>query len=766
MTARQSAGPPANWVRRGRSLAGAADWLVPAGWLYFILIGGTAPGEAEPLLRLANAVLAIVVILAWVRIARGPADTLDRLVVLGLLLFLVAAVTARSPRPAFDAALGAAAYAGVFALSRSALRPGLIRNRMALWLGTAGVVLAMTYAVLWILVWSHLWLAGQPMRTLLTMALPAGPYGSKHNVALLSALLVPFLWMTPASRVTRPMRVIGATVLVVLLAMSASRGLWLALVAASVVAAVTQGVAHRSRRGPGLPSGRWGLLVGMGVGVVIVVAILFPELPRAVAERVSNVFTVGARLRLWEASLAEWRSAPLTGVGPGGWPIWLPETGYFDFTTFSPSHPDSMPLQLLAETGLLGCTAVLLMLIGLTRSLRRPPPLPAIWAVVFLASACWTANPTDLPYAAALGTAWLAMALPRSTLAPTHATPRRRETWIRATHALAFGIIALFIGMTSFAGLLHEQARGLAEAGDLAAAERAMQMVVRLDPGLALYHRELASLRVAEDDLGGAEAELRAAARLNPADDITMTGLAVVLSLEDRGTEAAAAATRAVSLRRAAPLDHLVLSAVADRAGDLATASSALADSLATAPWLAGDPGWAMLRGQADLGVILQLAATRSISMSFSLGTGNAVWLAAMSGRADLLPDALAGVLQHRQTFVALSEVFVCDLPRARTAIRAASQDDAGAWQYGLVLAMIDAAGSPTSGSVAPAEPPASAFDARADDQWVYDRVPIRLPGIGPRLPSDSAGLAGWRTNPQATAQVGAPSTYLARCRG
>lgn len=763
-----------------RSVAGLAarapirpvDFVLPAAWVYFALIGGTAPAEVHPLLRLVNGAIGIGLLVAWTRAAPRTADSLDRFVLLGLLLFLCAAVLARSQRAALDAAFAATAYVALLHLSRTALSEGGTRLRIARWLGASGAVLAITYCLLWLLVWSR-WLGtGQPATALLNLLLPAGPYGFKHNVALVCGLLIPFLWIVPADLPVRFQRAVGGVALVGILVMAGSRGLWLAALAASVAAIAVRRMSLPPGTRQRLP---WRLALGVGLIGVLVVAFLVPGLSHAIADRIGNLLSLRARWDLWAASLREWTSAIVTGVGPGGWPVWLPQTGYFDLTTFSPRHPDSMPFQLLAEAGLLGVGAVAVAVAGVVRAIRQIPATPSVWALGFLLAASVTANPTDLPFGVVLGIAWLAIAVPRASAV---ASPRRIPSrWLWRTELALIGIVAVVVSLTSWAGILHEQARAAADSQDSGAARQALEMAVRLDPGLGLYHRELGALRLAADDLSGAVAQLQEARELDPADDITLAGLAVAWSIEGQSASAEVAAAEAVALRRSAPINHLIQAWVAIRAADPTTAASALAGSLVAAPWLTGDPTWRDLAG-ARIGGIIDAAAASSLSDPWGLASGNAGWLLGMSDRPQFVDRALTGTTQGRGSLAAVVAMFACDLHGADAAAAAAAAPEAASPGYWVIRAMLDHANGRSSAtalevlslldatSTVTGDVPSSssAFTPRADDQWVYRRVPIELPPIGPALPSDEFGASRWVADPRATAVNGAPRSRLAGC--
>ena len=139
-----------------------ASWLLPAGLVYFTLVGGTAPGELVPVLRLINSAVGLGLILLWLRSAPRQADALDLFALGGLLLFLVSGVSARAPHAAFEAAVTSTSYLALLFLARRALADPATRTRTAVWLGLTGVVLAAVYTALWLAVWAR-WLgAGQP----------------------------------------------------------------------------------------------------------------------------------------------------------------------------------------------------------------------------------------------------------------------------------------------------------------------------------------------------------------------------------------------------------------------------------------------------------------------------------------------------------------------------------------------------------------------------------------------------------------------------
>jgi len=178
------------------------------------------------------------------------------------------------------------------------------------------------------------------------------------------------------------------------LVMSVSRGAWLAFAAAVVMVWSLQG--------------RRAFVVLLAL--VLVVAIVLPLglmdlLPSFIADRLGSIaesvvvfdartvlvtdenFATVQRMAFWQTALAMWEDHPWVGVGPGNYPVAYAK--YYVHPTFSEplaGHPHNFYLQLLAEVGIIGLTAYLLLwawaFVVALRALRRLPSDAHFWRAV------------------------------------------------------------------------------------------------------------------------------------------------------------------------------------------------------------------------------------------------------------------------------------------------------------------------------------------------------------------------------------------------
>jgi O-antigen ligase len=150
-------------------------------------------------------------------------------------------------------------------------------------------------------------------------------------------------------------------------------GIVAAIVAGVVVLVVTR------------PSRRVGLGFAAGAVVVAVILVAVGLLVGVEARffsvaEVSQPDHLGTRAILWTAALDLWRSSPLVGVGAGNFEFDLGLVGHPEVHT----HANSLYLQALSETGLVGFAATLYLLWAVlstfARSFSRRPLLIGVFA--------------------------------------------------------------------------------------------------------------------------------------------------------------------------------------------------------------------------------------------------------------------------------------------------------------------------------------------------------------------------------------------------
>jgi hypothetical protein len=241
----------------------------------------------------------------------------------------------------------------------------------------------------------------------------------------------------------------------------------------------------------------------------------------------------GQRYDLWRVALDEWRGAPLTGVGEGNYP--------FDYyverrTDRNLTDPHSLPMRVLAETGLVGAALLAAFLVALLVALARG----------------WRATPQEIRRpAAALAAAgagvnghntvdrlWLvtgltglgivAFALAASMVAraaaeidgqPTVLSSGRGPAWVLASAGLALASVSVATMFLSDVHLRRARAdAGLRPSSVLSEA----RAVARLNP----WNVEARWLKAgAQERLGqmdAARAELRQALRMEPRNFATL----------------------------------------------------------------------------------------------------------------------------------------------------------------------------------------------------------------------------------------------------
>ncbi|MFJ8645621.1 O-antigen ligase family protein [Streptomyces sp. NPDC093546] len=367
---------------------------VPAAWaplvplLAVVVLLAVPPGEdggggsGTP----ADLASAVLVAFCLVRVVRARARPLDRVaaVVLGLPAVGVcaAAVTAHDPVGALP---GVVRYLQVFVLVPAAVVL-LVRDRRDFArVGWALVGLAVVEGAVGVVQYATGTGAsyqGEDVRAVGTFG-PTDVMGMATVVAygLVAALGIA---LGAPDRRARAAAGVCCGLLLVPLAVSFSRGAWIATVVACGLQLALSGVRRAVRTGLAAAALGVVLVAGCGVG------------SRMLEERVTSISRVAAapdqsvtdRYALWAAAGSMWRGEPVTGVGLKGFPQY--RDGHASLALSSGSDtagaghaftrqpllsPHNMYLLVLAEQGLLGVlTLVGSWLALLVCALRRSPP--------------------------------------------------------------------------------------------------------------------------------------------------------------------------------------------------------------------------------------------------------------------------------------------------------------------------------------------------------------------------------------------------------
>lgn len=744
---------------------------------YFVILGDAGQRDPDPpFIRILNAVAAGALILIYLLTAPTRADRVDRGVLLGLLLFAAAAVLAQFPRQALDALLTALLYAAAFFVARTLLAVDAGREAFLRCLMALSVAVTFLTAERWLLPALEWWsLTDWSVIPPLDLNLPATPWGHRHDLTLLIVMLYPSWWI---GRIT-PLRAAMATVVgiftLLIVLVDGSRNLWLAIAAASAALFIPFAIRHwpRDRRRQVAAS------VALLVGFVVVAA---SGVVGTVLERILATGSIVARGAMWGPLLDAWSAQPVAGYGPGSFPWVLQLTDYFDTTSWAPRHPDSVIFQLLPEAGLLGVAAVLAVAATLLPAILRGRSEAARWVLIAFALAGLAANPTDFGFLVALAIGWAAFAVPREVEAPVRASGGRR--FVTAATLACFAVIAVAWTSTAVADLVYLSARSSIQSGRVNEALPPLELARRLDPGMALYARQLGTSQLLTDDAHSAVESLDAAVRVNPSDDLAWRTLSLAHAAAGDSAAAWAALERAVEIQRS-DATNLLLTAkwqLEDGRDDEVLAT--LGEVLQAWPETVAAPGWNGLLppGVSTLDVIEVATDRWSQRQPAPQVPGlQETLLTAMAGRSDAA-ERLAREWLGPSLGPAYVAVMACERDASALLDAAPSQMRRSSLYWALVVRqsrldgtvdrraerlleiMMSAQLSSLSTDEVLNPVNENGLGGFSADIWGYRREPITWPDDG-QLPDPSAGAARWLLEPREAVRSAGLDTVLPRCR-
>ncbi|MGE5290668.1 MAG: O-antigen ligase family protein [Micromonosporaceae bacterium] len=579
------------------SLALFGGYLVLADWRY----------------RLAGDVIAAAVLLVWLVLAARdttflPSTRLMPAVVACLLAFCISTLASANVRLSAEMLGYAVLLVLLYMLLVRLMTDAFWRPRFGTLIVVLTLVIGSVYMGVTLLSWVQWWdLVGRITMPPLRPAYGGLAYGSPNVVAALlltlgataSAVLG---WSTRLRRISAGVLValVGSAV-----AVTGSRGAWLGAVVGIVTLASAWVMVASNRRRLTAAVSRVPPRLRLGIALLLsfaAVVVFF-----ALRSRLS-LADYGLRQTFFEVSLGMFQSSPITGIGPGMWPVkralFTSQTG----VDFWNPHAQSVYLQTIAEFGAVGVVAAFIVvscLVWVVRDgIRSPSPerRRVGYATLFVLAAMATQQTVD--FLANVPALLVALALPVAWLDATASEPpwarivgRWRLPARPVALAMASAVLVVAAGLIRIESVAATASRGIAlgESGDWASALPALELAARADPDVPIYWFRLG--------LAAANTGQHALAREAFARSTEMDGLAVAwmdLAAEDLAAgDSASARSHVIQGERLGWQDAAAMVAAADvrhRLGDREMAVRDAGYAIQDAPSLASDAaGWAMI---------------------------------------------------------------------------------------------------------------------------------------------------------------------------
>ncbi|MGH2484131.1 MAG: O-antigen ligase family protein [Candidatus Limnocylindria bacterium] len=742
---------------------------------YVVILGEAGQRDPQPIIRILNAAAAGTLILIYLVTVPNRADRVDRGVLLGLLLFAAAAVLAQFPRQAFDAVLAALLFTAALFVARTLVAVEAGRVAFVRCLIALSALLTFLTAAGWLTPALEWWsLTGWSVIPPLDLNLPAMPWGHRHDLTLLIVMLYPSWWVGRIGPLRAAMATVVGILTLLIVLVDGSRNLWLGMAVASAALFVPFAVRHwpRDRRR------QTGVGLALAAGAA---AIALSGIAGSVLQRLLTAESIEARLAMWGSLTDAWLSKPVAGYGPGSFPWLLQLTNYFDTNSFAPRHPDSVIFQLLPEAGLLGAAALLVVVVTLLPAIIRGRSMAASWVLIIFALAGLGANPTDFGFLVAVAIGWVAFAIPRVAVGQV-AEPAGRRL-VRFASLAIFAIGAGAWTATAVADISYQSARSAINAGRIDEAIRRLELASTLDPGMALYKRQLATAQLLIVEVPAAIQNLEIAVNLNPSDDLAWRVLALAESASGDSDSAWAALERAIETQRSDTTNLLLRARWQIEDGHHEEALATLGEVVQAWPEIVAAPGWAeLLPPTISTLDVIEVAMDR-----WSRGLPSPeprslqpLLLAVMAGRSEVA-QASADEMLGPSLGAAYLDVMRC-APSASVHLEEAPDQVRRTYLYWSLVARQSLLDGEVDGRAerlfeimaraplfsAPMFETLNPLNENGEggysaDIWGYRRSPITWPDYE-QLPSGEAGAARWLVEPREAVHSADLETVLPRC--
>jgi O-antigen ligase len=590
---------------------------------YCLFWGGAWVATYYAELRIWALIPAFAVVATWITVAiRDPAwrprTVLAPAFAAALAAFTIGTIFSRQPRLSAEYLALAFLLTTLYLILQRLMASPFFRPRMIGFAAIGALLIGIAYLAVTVQRWVVWWdtigrLAAPPLRPFFEGLTLGNPSAVMTASVLLAAPAVAHLaggstW----SRVTAVAILVltGLTSII-----SGSRAGWLALAIAIVVVGGLWllAPARRASLVELIRSAGRIAIVPMIVGTLALVLVTPGIILRATAGG------EGLRTTYWAAALRMFESSPLVGTGPG---TWVPQRVAYTLAgepDYYIPHAHNLYVQTLAEFGLTGLVAGLVVALLLGRLLlgairdpdaaRRRMGWAALFATVYFGAhqlLDFYANAPAILFCFAIPIAWLDATDPSEARVRP---PSRRQagSWAsRLSKASRAAGVLVLVASASFLAWSEAGALQMSGGKDLLDARRPMDALgplttaVQLDPAMIPSQFELGIALADTGELAGAREHLSAAAA---GDSLPEAWLNLSAVQAQMGESAAAEAALGEALRLGDQQIGVALGAgaVYQQLGNTRAAAASFANALRLNPTLAGDPWWTADPGRAAL---------------------------------------------------------------------------------------------------------------------------------------------------------------------
>lgn len=567
---------------------------------YVLLIGAGYGGLITVPLVLVNTGMLIGVGVLWLtlRLLRRwpfPHTSLDVPLLVCLVAVAVTAAFSIDPRRSAGAVWRAGLYALVYYLFIDLLRhdwPAELFVKVLLIVGAIVLAFALLHLVSWYKAWYDIWAWARPIPA---FGVRVQSIISTNFLAAFVNLLWPmaFLRLTHTEeRLPRFLLTGWLSVAAIVMYFTSSRGGWLGAAAGGGLLALYD--TDLARLKYWFLAKRWRVLLGS-----LVIALVLALLINRQASRIAQGSRIGYRLHIWRAAWTAFQRSPIVGTGP----FTYGET-YLAARSVPPdplhSHAHNHPINLAAESGLLGLGALAWLTVGLARHLwigwqgtpaaEKHVKLGTIAALTTCAVHSQFDCIARLPYMVVVLAFLVAVLVKDHVPDKGDAGSPLAGTWL---FLVGWGLLVFAAIWSLKASYIYSKGVSAANSGDWSRAAGLLDQAVERDSQLAYYQLQAAYAHGViagknSDELGEAIGRYQTGIEKSPNYAVNAANLSALFWEAGRVDQALTWMERAVELAPRSALFHLNLGRLHEELGHELAASTHYSATLENEPdWAA-----------------------------------------------------------------------------------------------------------------------------------------------------------------------------------